>query len=124
MEAALVPVSSEVTVISLMLADAAATLLVQPPDALLDIRQLFPVCVACSDQRRGWRDTGLEPGHEASRDRGLLGISSGGLAIKHDFRDVVILSALQLDGFVLDAVSISTALSGSNWRARSRLTTR
>jgi heterodisulfide reductase subunit A-like polyferredoxin len=53
-------------------------------------------CTACG----ACGEAGLEPGHEASGDRGLLGVASGGMAIKPDFRAVFAQHALQLDRLV------------------------
>ena len=81
-----------------MLADAAA-LFLQLADALLDIRQfLLSARLAQTGGQVG--EAGLEAGHEAPGDRGLLGVASGGMAIKPDFRAVVAQYALQPDGFV------------------------
>ena len=55
-----------------MLADASA-LFFQPPDALLDIRQLL-LCPGLVQTGGEVGEAGLEPGREASGDRGLLGV--------------------------------------------------
>ncbi len=81
-----------------MLADAAA-LFFQPPDALLNIRQLL-LRAGFAQPGGQFLKPGLEAGHEARRDRGFLGLAPLGMAIQPDFRTVRAQHALQPDRLV------------------------